>query len=357
MRAEPNITRAGAILALVAACCLLPAAADDQPAATTDAGAAAAAPSAPAADAAADKSAAPAAPAPAKPRPAELMPKATQALLMGVTDTGEHLIAVGDHGEILVSNDGATWAQVEVPVRSALTAVAFADANNGWAVGHDAVILHTADGGHSWTLQNFQPDLEKPFLDVLALDKDHAYAVGAYGLFYQTGDGGKSWSEVSAPVVRGDELHLYSIRKLGNGDLLIAGEQGHLYLSTDSGRAWSKQASPYEGTFFGAVPVGAGGALLCGLRGNAFLNHDVRNGKWQKIATTAPTSLFGCAAVNDHTAVMVGLNGIIQLVDTASGTARNLKSPGDTPYSGVTAFKDGLVVVGESGVQRVDHLQ
>ncbi|MDR3414674.1 MAG: YCF48-related protein [Nevskia sp.] len=292
-----------------------------------------------------------------KPRPAEIMPRAAQALIMGVADTGEHLIAVGDHGEILASNDGRSWAQVDVPVRSPLTAVSFADARNGWVVGHDAVILHTGDGGRSWTLQNFQPELEKPFLSVLALDKDHAYAVGAYGLFYKTEDGGGTWSEVSAPAVRGDELHLYSLRKLANGALFVAGEQGLLGLSADGGKTWAKLKSPYEGTFFGAVPVGDKGVLVCGLRGNAYLSRDPSAGQWQKIETTSPTSLFGCEAVDGNAVVMVGLNGIIQLVDTASGAVHSVKSPGDTPYSDAVPFKGGLVLVGESGIQHLDTLQ
>jgi photosystem II stability/assembly factor-like uncharacterized protein len=292
-----------------------------------------------------------------KPQPAEIMPRAAQALIMGVVNTGQHLIAVGDHGEILASNDGSNWAQLPVPVNAPLTSVAFSDPDDGWVVGHDAVILHTGDGGRSWQLQNFQPELEKPFLSVLAIDKNHAYAVGAYGLFYQTSDGGGTWSEVTAPAIRGDELHLYSIRKLGNGDLLVAGEQGTLGLSSDGGKTWSKLKSPYEGTFFGAVPVGEKGALLCGLRGNAFITNDVHADKWQKIDTTAPTSLFGCEAVNAGTVAMVGLNGIIQLVDTATGKARDLKSPGDTPYSDVVPFKGGLVLVGESGIQHLDSLQ
>ncbi len=292
-----------------------------------------------------------------KPRPAEIMPRAAQALVMGVVNTGEHLIAVGDHGEILASNDGRNWAQLPVPVNAPLSAISFSDAQDGWVVGHDAVILHSRDGGKTWTLQNFQPQLEKPFLSVLAIDKDHAYAVGAYGLFYKTVDGGGTWSEVAAPAVRGDELHLYSIRKLGNGDLFVVGEQGLMGLSSDGGKTWNKLKSPYEGTYFGAVPVGSKGALVCGLRGNAYLTSDVRAGKWQKIDTTAPTSLFGCEAVDAGTVAMVGLNGIIQLVDTATGKARNLKSPGDTPYSDVVPFKGGLVLVGESGIQHVDTLK
>ena len=44
-------------------------------------------------------------------------------------------------------------------------------------MGHDAAILHTTDGGKTWTLQNFQPELEKPFLDVLFLDNQHGFAM------------------------------------------------------------------------------------------------------------------------------------------------------------------------------------
>lgn len=292
-----------------------------------------------------------------RPRPAEIMPRATHALVMGIVDTGEHLIAVGDHGEILASNDGRNWAQLDVPVRSPLTAVTFADAKNGWVVGHDAVILHTDDGGKKWSLQNFQPELENPFLSVLALSKDKAIAVGAYGLIKATSDGGGTWTDVDSPVIKDAGLHMYSINKLGNGDLFIAGEQGLLLDSTDGGKTWNKLKSPYEGTFFGAVPVGDKGVLVCGLRGNAYISRDVRGGKWDKLATTAQTSLFGCRRVDDKSVAMVGLNGIIQLVDLGSGTVRNVRSPGDTPYSDVVPFKGGLVLVGESGIQHLDSLQ
>ncbi len=294
-------------------------------------------------------------PASMKPRPAEIMPRAAEAPIMGVTNIGEQLIAVGEYGEILASNDGRNWAQMQVPVRSTLTAISFADPQHGWVVGHDAVILHTDDGGKSWTLQNFKPELEKPLLGVLAIDRDHAYAVGAYGLFYRTADGGGSWSAVQA--LRGDALHLYGIRKLGNGDLLVAGEQGFLGLSTDGGKSWSRQKSPYAGSFFGAVPVGEKGALLCGLRGNAFLSDDVRSGSWRKIDLAASDSLFGCEAVDAGTVAMVGLNGIVELVDTATGAARRLNSPGDMPYSDVAPFKGGLVLVGESGIRQLDSLR
>ena len=40
-----------------------------------------------------------------------------------------------------------------MPVSADLTALHFANAQQGWAVGHEGVVLHTPDGGASWTLQ------------------------------------------------------------------------------------------------------------------------------------------------------------------------------------------------------------
>lgn len=286
-----------------------------------------------------------------KPMPAEIMPRTPQSLLLDIENTGEHLIAVGDRGAIIASNDGKDWTQVEVPVRAALTSVAFADPQHGWAAGHDAAIVHTEDGGRSWKLQNFQPELEKPVLGLLALDAQHCIAVGAYGLLMETKDGGTTWNEVDSHGFDEDELHLNAIAKLNNGDLFIAGEQGLLAFSTDAGASWQKQASPYEGSFFGVLPHGEKGALIYGLRGNVYVSDDARSGKWTKLDTGTVASFFGGAAIPGDGEVLVGLNGAV-LVVASSGGAKLLRAPAGTPLSGVVPYGDGFfLAVGESGVQ------
>jgi len=292
-------------------------------------------------------------PAQVQPRPSEIMPRAAQGLTLSVVNNGKHLFTVGERGQILASNDGLAWAQVAVPVRATLTALSFVDDEIGWAVGHDAAILKTEDGGKSWMLQNFEPEKETAFLSVVATDRNHAYAVGAFGLFYATRDGGISWAEVAAPPIREEELYFHSIVKLNDGSLFIAGETGMLGVSADGGR-WQRLKSPYQGSWFGALPHGRKGALIYGLRGNVYLSDDVRGGRWRKLDLGSEASLFGGSLLDDGRAVLVGLSGAVFVVDAAGNKAEPLRSGLSYSLCGVAPVKGGLVVVGDYGIKRLD---
>ena len=291
-----------------------------------------------------------------KPRPAEIMPLAPKSLLLDIAKVDDHFVAVGERGNIILSPDGKTWTQAQVPVRAALTAVYFVDNNNGWAVGHDAAIVGTKDGGKTWALQMYKPELEKPFLDVLFVDATHGFAVGAYGLFYETSDG-QTWTEKDAKPVRETEQHLNSITKLGDGELFIAGEAGLLGVSKDAGKTWEKVKSPYDASLFGALPHAQKGAVIFGLRGNVFTTEDVRSNKWTKLETNDVASMFGGTVMPDGSAVMVGLNGVILIAD-ASGKVTKFKSPEGITLSAAAPEKDGgLLAVGEAGVQLIQSLK
>lgn len=291
------------------------------------------------------------------PRPAEMAPLAVENLLLAITAAGDHFVAVGDRGTVLVSGDGDRWEQVPVPTQATLTAVAFADAGTGWAVGHDAAILKTTDGGRSWALQHFTPEDSKPLLGVLALDAQRVYAVGAYGLFLTTEDGGATWTQVDAPEILEEGLHLNALIRLGNGELFMVGEIGLLGASAD-GRQWTRLTVPYEGSLFGALPRGEKGALVYGLRGNVLVSDDVRSNQWTAVDTQTVQSMFGGARLADGTAALVGADGEILIIDP-SGAVRRARGPqderslGSGTLSGVLPRNGGLLLVGELGVSRV----
>ena len=80
--------------------------------------------------------------------------KATSSLLLDVVSTGDRLVAVGERGHIIYSDDdGYKWVQASVPVISTLTSVYFVNEQIGWAVGHDAIVLKTDDAGQTWAKQ------------------------------------------------------------------------------------------------------------------------------------------------------------------------------------------------------------
>ena len=86
--------------------------------------------------------------------PAVKSPLAVRALVNGLAIAGTRIVAVGQRGHVLLSDDaGKSWQQAEVPVSSDLVAVSFPSASTGWAVGHDGVVLHSTNAGGRWTRQ------------------------------------------------------------------------------------------------------------------------------------------------------------------------------------------------------------
>lgn len=286
------------------------------------------------------------------PLPAEHMPLAPKSLLLDLSDAGDHYVAVGERGHILLSAEGKEWKQVDVPTRAMLTAVYFADGNNGWAVGHDSSIVHTKDSGRTWQLQNWDPELEKPCLDVFFLDSERGFAVGAYGLLLRTFDGGQTWEQHDDPITE-DEVHFSGLTRLGDGTLFMVGEAGSLARSFDEGETWEAMESPYEGSYFGVVARGEKGAVMFGLRGNVFATDDVSTATaadWQKLKTGTQQSFMGGTMLSNGNVAIVGINGVI-LVVAPDNTAALLNNPESMGLAGVVPIRDqnALLVSGEGG--------
>ncbi len=280
---------------------------------------------------------------------AVIAPLAATSLLLDVAAAGPRLVAVGERGHVLLSDDGgASWAQAPVPTRATLTGVHFHDAERGWAVGHDAVILRTGDGGSSWAQVHAAPEEERPLLDVWFRDEAHGFAIGAYGFFLVTEDGGESWSDGQ---VSEDDFHLNQISSAGDGRLYIAAEAGLLYRSDDAGESWSELPSPYEGSFFGTLALDGDSVLAFGLRGHLFRSDDGGE-SWTALETRTESLLGAAVRTGEGTFVVAGLAGTV-LVSTDGGRTFTSRALGDR--RGITALTlaaDGSVVaVGEGGAR------
>ena len=276
-------------------------------------------------------------------------PLAPRSLMLDAVALDDRLVAVGERGHILVSSDnGESWRQIDVPTRMMLTGVAFVSNDVGVAVGHDSVILRTTDGGSTWNVVYSAPEDEAPFFDVWFADAENGVAIGAYGSHYRTTDGGLTWE--FEPL--GDtDWHLHEVARADNGKLYLAAEAGFAYRSDDGGATWTELPTPYEGSFFGVLPLEGDTVLLFGLRGHLFRSENAGE-TWQEIPTNTVAMLTNGIKLADGTIVIVGLGGTV-LTSTDGGQSFSYnQQAGRRGISAAVETADGeLLLVGEFGVR------
>jgi photosystem II stability/assembly factor-like uncharacterized protein len=285
--------------------------------------------------------------------PSEPAPLAAKSLLLAVARAGARLVAVGDRGHVVVSDDnGLTWTQRLTPTRAMLTGVSFPDAQHGWAVGHDGVILATTDGGQTWTREDSGADLETVYLDVLFLDTRRGLAVGAYGKFVRTTDGGRTWQPAKPAD---DEVHYNCIAAGSQGSLYLAGESGTLLISGDNGQTWRKSDVPYDGSLFTVVPAGDQALIVAGLRGH-ILTSTNHGATWEPHDSAVPVLIMGGTTLRGGTIVLAGLGGNFFISRDRGSSFNDWKPAGfGTGVADLIETSDGaLVVVGEAGAARLN---
>jgi len=314
-------------------------------------------------------------------RPALMVAQPAQAYLTGIARAGKRLVAVGERGIVVLSDDdGATWRQASVPVGVTLAAVQFPTPTQGWAVGHYGVVLHSDDAGATWTrqldgvqaaqlvLRDAQsgqggttyvaeaqrlvadgPD--KPFLGLHFSDANNGFIVGAYNLAFRTRDGGKTWTPFGNRLDNPKASHLYAVESSGS-DVLIAGEQGVLLRSTDDGATFSRIALPYKGSLF-ALAFGGADAVVAGLGGNAFASHD-RGATWTALALPAPVSVTA-ARLEGGRLLMANQAGMLLAGPAGAATAITaLDTPALPQPNDLVALPGGAILtVGVAGAIRL----
>ena len=265
----------------------------------------------------------------------QIQPLAQSSLVLDIAKAGDKLVAVGERGHVLLKQQ--QWQQINSPVIAQLTKVFFLDEMLGWAVGHDATIIHTKDGGLTWVIQFQSPEIEKPLLDILFFNDKEGIAVGAYGLFYRTSDGGESWlpefheellfeEDIGylAELKAEDEAlylseraallpHFNRVIKLTDNRLLMVGELGLVATSSDNGQNFMAQDFQYEGSMFNAIET-EDQVYLMGLRGHVFQS-DKQLLQWKEVELPVKSSINNAYINKNGTLYLVGNAGVVIELD------------------------------------------
>lgn len=321
-------------------------------------------------------------------RPALRLREPTNAATMAAAMAGPHIVAVGERGLVIRSEDGGkTWNQREVPVSVSLTAVRFSDAMFGVAVGHGGIVLITRDAGERWTkvldgrqaarlvLESAQARVhaapqdsaaqqaltearrlvadgpDKPFFDVHFFDREQGLVIGAYNLALQTRDGGRSWQNLANRWDNPEGLHLHALRVQGER-LLIVGERGLALFSEDRGATFRRLHLPYEGSLFTAEFGGADSMVVAGLRGHAFQSADAGR-TWTRLPLQAAASFTASARTVDGTLLLANQAG--QVLAQQAERWRPLTDKPLPPITALLPLPDGqLLALTVRGPRRLD---
>ncbi len=204
------------------------------------------------------------------------------------------MVAVGERGIIVLSDDrGTSWTQAPPCPPALLTGVFFADAQLGWAVGHDEAIVATADGGATWQRVHYAPEAQRPLLDVWCggggrVSRSAPTAPTSPAATAARASASDKFSAAAPPRPAQPPVKAATAADAGG-----TGPDYHLNASSAAAcaalhrrrgrppvplrrrrRALAAAASPYEGSFFGVLPLDGDALLAFGLRGHLFRSDD-----------------------------------------------------------------------------------
>jgi photosystem II stability/assembly factor-like uncharacterized protein len=313
-------------------------------------------------------------------------------LLIAICRAGERLVAAGEHGVVIYSDDqGVTWSQASVPVNVTLTCLAFATPQLGWAAGHFGAIIHTADGGKTWymqlnglqanqltlaaaqaaSLQNssspgaplalrraeffVQAGPSKPFLAILVMSSQKVIVFGAYRMTMMTMDGGESWVDSSLQIGDRFSHNLYDVASIG-GDAYLVGEVGMVFRSSDGGDSFPAVASPSATTLLGVVGASNESVIVYGVAGNCFSSTD-RGASWTSIPLSTQDNITAGRRLSSEDILLGSESGGL-FVSKDNGTS--FDAVPNVPPMSIFDFEqaaDGTIIfVGSAGVRRVSSL-
>ncbi|MBS1251719.1 MAG: Ycf48-like protein [Anaerolineales bacterium] len=205
--------------------------------------------------------------------------------------------AVGEQGVILHSADGgSSWSFQDSHTDKALRSVYFVDRQIGWAAGDNGTIRHTADGGETWQVQ-LSPASSETLVAIAMTSPLNGWALGAGGTALRWN--GSQWG------VQASTSYKFTALSLSSGDdgwatTAAADTVGRVIRLT--GGQWMSTAS-FQGLHDIHVPV-AGQGWAVGSRGTVARQLE---GRWEYVSRP-PTGGQALYAVHspgpDHAWVM-----------------------------------------------------
>lgn len=240
----------------------------------------------------------------------------------------------GESGE--PTADG--WAIVDIGTDADLLAVDFADASHGWIVGSDELLLHTADGGASWTSQS-----AGFFADTVDTVQVQAHVI-------QPGPSWGVYHLIDVHAVSPDIAWAASVGPLVGPPSLDADNLSAVFVTSDAGSSWTRLTLATNFQVWGIFGFDAASARAATIGASDHPDSDIYRIEGGASQSSVPMTFLGLrdlAFLPDGTGLTVGSGGIFRAAGTDDWTTAN--APGAAWWSIALASDTVAFVVGEGG--------
>jgi photosystem II stability/assembly factor-like uncharacterized protein len=258
--------------------------------------------------------------------------------------------AVGTNATVLHTEDGGTTWKEQSHGTGWLYSVNFPRRDSGWAVGQGGTIWHTEDGGATWKSQTSGTKVD---LSVITFATPlSGWAVGAEGTILHTEDAGNTWKQQPVDTKEAINAVTFITRRSG----WAVGTDGTILHTEDGGVTWKPQKSgTTEPLNFVAFATPQSG-WATGSDGTILRTEDGVTWRLQNSKTIE--DLTGIAFVTPSSAWVVGEKGTILHTEDSGETWRPQQSgiradiyeiSFATPQSGWAAGHSGIILHTEDG--------
>jgi photosystem II stability/assembly factor-like uncharacterized protein len=251
---------------------------------------------------------------------------------------------VGQDGLILHTTDGGkTWQRQNSDTDRYLFDITALDERRAYVVGDRSILTVTTDGGQTWKARKVKAvgdeltggvsiaAQDPVFYDVHFLDESEGWISGEFGKLLHTTDGGATWTERQQTLM-GDEFFdpldlptLFGLSFMDRQHAAAAGLDARLARTSDAGLTWTWETveSPYPllDPFFAVKLFADGSGWAIGAAGQV-----VRRAAGERVWRTADlgqpvfTWLRGMSFLDQQNGWLVGGYGLILHTTDGGGT-------------------------------------
>lgn len=144
----------------------------------------------------------------------------------GLTRLDGRVLAAGIYGKILEVKDNGDIRAIETGTKANLQDIAAWDEKHLIAIGNDATVITSSNGGTTWTAAEVVPrtDIADKLRRIRIWGQGYAVITGEMGAVLKTNDYGLTWNR----LIEEEDLSINDVHRFSNGDLLVVGEFGRV---------------------------------------------------------------------------------------------------------------------------------